>query len=192
MNDRRRDARILGGWLVEDARDALRHVVRHSVAGSPLLPRLSRYAIYRAAGIHTATANLCPHLTITGPGRNLSIGARTFVNRDCHVDLLAPVSIGSDCLLAMDVLITTSDHERGADGVRSRQIGRPITVGNRVWLGARSTLLPGVSVGDDVIVAAGAVVTRDCAPAGLYAGVPARRIKDLPTALSPDRVSASS
>lgn len=184
----KRTIRILAGWLVDDLSGSLRDVVRHSVGGSSLLPRVLRFGVYRAAGIRTATANVFPHLTVTGPGRNLTIGAHTYINRECHFDLTAPVTIGEDCLVGMRVLITTSDHERGRDGFDIAQTGRPVVIGDRVWLGAQCILLPGVTVGDDVIVAAGAVVTRDCRSAGIYAGVPARRIKDLGE--HPDTVSS--
>lgn len=55
----------------------------------------------------------------------------------------------------------------------------PITVQEGTWIGARSTILPGVTIGAGVIVAAGSVVTRDCDPHSLYAGVPARKIRSL-------------
>jgi maltose O-acetyltransferase len=54
-----------------------------------------------------------------------------------------------------------------------------VSVGNGSWLGTGVTVLPGVTIGEGCVIAAGAVVTADCAPDGLYAGVPARRIRDL-------------
>ncbi|WP_308493924.1 acyltransferase [Microbacterium terrisoli] len=53
----------------------------------------------------------------------------------------------------------------------------PIVVGDGVWIGARAIILPGVSIGDGCVIAAGAVVARDCEPHGLYGGVPAMRIR---------------
>lgn len=58
---------------------------------------------------------------------------------------------------------------------------QPITVGDGCWIGARAVILPGVTIGDGCVIAAGAVVSKDCAPNGMYAGVPARRIRELPT-----------
>jgi maltose O-acetyltransferase len=52
-----------------------------------------------------------------------------------------------------------------------------VRIGDRCWIGARATILPGVSIGDGTVVAAGAVVTKDCEPDALYAGVPARRLR---------------
>jgi len=59
--------------------------------------------------------------------------------------------------------------------------GKPVAVGNGCWIGARVMVMPGVSVGDGCVVAAGAIVTKDCEPHGLYAGVPAQRVRDLGT-----------
>jgi acetyltransferase-like isoleucine patch superfamily enzyme len=74
----------------------------------------------------------------------------------------------------MRVTITTSAHD-AADLKTVRH--RPVRIGNRVWLGVGVIVLPGVTIGDDVVVGAGAVVTRDCLEPGLYAGVPAERIR---------------
>ncbi|MFJ6374559.1 DapH/DapD/GlmU-related protein [Pseudarthrobacter oxydans] len=80
----------------------------------------------------------------------------------------------------MRVTFVTSSHRIGS---RERRAGAatsaPITVGDGVWIGAAAVVLPGVTIGEGVIVAAGAVVTSDCAPNGVYAGVPARRVKEL-------------
>ncbi|WP_425269614.1 DapH/DapD/GlmU-related protein [Gordonia alkanivorans] len=80
----------------------------------------------------------------------------------------------------MDVLFVTDTHELGP---HSRRAGEnksaPIKVGNGVWIGARAVILPGISIGDGVVIASGAVVAADCENDGLYAGVPARRIKTI-------------
>ena len=56
----------------------------------------------------------------------------------------------------------------------------PLVVSSGCWIGARAVLLPGLTIGEGCVVGAGAVVTKDCLPIGLYAGIPARRIRDLP------------
>jgi maltose O-acetyltransferase len=78
-------------------------------------------------------------------------------------------------------MFCTSTHEIGSRERRGgKSISIPIKVGNGCWIGARSMILPGVTIGDGCIIAAGSVVTKDCEPNGLYAGTPAKRIKDLP------------
>ena len=164
--------------LRDDVRSAARWLVLNTFAGSVVVPRAMRAVIYRCAGIRLRTANVRDHCVIGGRAR-LEIGPRTFVNRFCSFDLLAPITVGADCQIGPEVMFCTSTH--AVEGVTfSRQPhGLPVVVGDRCWLGARATLLPGARVGDGCIVAAGAVVTGQCEPGGLYVGVPARRVRDL-------------
>lgn len=155
-----------------------RRTVVNAIAGSSLVPRVLRWAIYRCDGADIRTMNVFPGLTLAGPARNLSVGAGTFINLACFIELVAPVRIGADCQLGMQAMIVTSHHESDVDGRVSRTpVGKPVTIGDRVWLGARATVLPGVTLTDDVVVAAGAVVTADCDTPGVYAGVPARLVR---------------
>jgi acetyltransferase-like isoleucine patch superfamily enzyme len=148
------------------------------VAASTAVPRPLRLLLYRAAGHSIQTANILDHCVIAGRAR-LTIGAGTFVNRRCFFDLLAPVTIGRDCQIAQDVMFCTATHELTAEGFARRPHGKAVQVGDRCWIGARATVLPGVQIGDGCVVGAGAVVAKDCAPGGVYAGVPARRIRDV-------------
>ncbi|QYR20593.1 acyltransferase [Paenibacillus sp. sptzw28] len=81
----------------------------------------------------------------------------------------------------MDVLFCTSSHDPGTKHKRAgKNNGKPIIIGDGSWIGARSIILQGVTVGEGCIIAAGSLVNKDCEPNGLYAGIPAKRIKDLP------------
>lgn len=162
-----------------DLRLGARHLWVNAIGGWCLTPRLVRFLIYRSAGLGVGTANIFPGCRFTGPG-GTTIGPASFVNSGCYFEASAPICIGRQCLIAMQVLITTSTHELGPDGFVSRESScAPVTIGNRCWLGARCVVLPGVTIGDGVVVAAGAIVTEDCAPHGLYAGAPAVRMRDL-------------
>ncbi len=109
----------------------------------------------------------------------VKIGA-SFVNNNCHFENSEMVEIGNNCHIAMDVLFCTDSHEIGSEQKRGGELYfSPIKVGNGCWIGARATILPGVKIGDGCIIAAGSVVNKDCESNGLYAGVPAKRIKDL-------------
>ena len=167
-------------FLAEDLSWGLRDLLVNGVGGFILTPRAVRYLLYRAAGLDIRTPGIYPDCTFLGYGR-VHIGKGSFINRECYFEAVDDISIGRDVAVAMQVLFVTSTHPFGTDG-RFDPVarGRPIRVGDRCWLGARVTVLPGVTIGDDVVVAAGAVVTKDCAPRGLYAGVPAVRIRDLP------------
>ena len=108
-------------------------------------------------------------------GSHISIGAGTFVTYDCVMLDAAPITIGAACQLAAHVQLVTATHPIDPG---PRRIGweyaEPITVADNVWLGAGVIVCPGVSIGEDTVVGAGAVVTRDL-PAGVVAyGNPAR------------------
>ena len=107
-------------------------------------------------------------------GSPIAIGGGTFVNYDCVMLDVAPITIGRACQLASRVQLLTATHPIDP-GPRRRgwEYGRPITLGDNVWLGGGVIVCPGVSIGDDTVVGAGAVVTRDL-PSGVVAfGVPA-------------------
>ena len=77
-------------------------------------------------------------------------------------------------------MIITAKHSLGGPELRAGDGGpEPVVIGDGTWIGAGAIILPGLTVGAGCIVAAGAVVTKDCTPNGLYAGVSARRIRDL-------------
>lgn len=97
-----------------------------------------------------------------GAGGRLSIGTGTYLNRNSEVVAWQEVRIGRDCMIGWDVLIMDTDqHPLPGRGVENR----PVQIGDRVWIGARATILKGVSIGDGAIVGACSVVTSDV-PAG--------------------------
>ena len=165
--------------LLEDVSWGLRDLLVNGVAGFMLTPRALRYVLYRLAGLGIRTPNIFPDCTFLGDGK-VQIGRGSFVNRECYFEAVGDITIGEDVAIAMQVLFVTSTHPFDAEGrFEPQATGRPIRVGDRCWLGARVTVLPGVTIADDVVVASGAVVTKDCASGGLYAGVPAVRVREL-------------
>ncbi len=178
---RRFGARLVARSLSEDATWALRGLYLNTMCGSVLVPRALRWLLYRALGLDVRTPNVLPRCKIVG-GESISItiGEGTFMNSDVYMESFAPIAIGRDCHVAMQVLIVTSTHLFDETGhYRREPVGHAVTIGDRVWIGARAIVLPGVTIGNDVVVAAGSVVTKDCEPNGLYGGIPARRIRDL-------------
>ncbi|MEA2371487.1 MAG: maltose O-acetyltransferase [Solirubrobacteraceae bacterium] len=108
-------------------------------------------------------------------GTPITIAAGTFVNYDCVMLDVAPITIGANCQIASRVQLLTATHPIDP-GPRRRgwEYGRPITLGDNVWLGGGAIVCPGVTIGDDTVVGVGAVVTRDL-PAGVVAfGAPAK------------------
>lgn len=114
-------------------------------------------------------------------GIAIEFGERAWVNDHCYFDNRDRISIGARCSLAMEVMLCTSTHEIGD---RSQRTGAyrtaPIEIQDGCWLGARTLVLPGVTIGSGCVVAAGSVVSADLEPNALYAGAPARRLRDLP------------
>jgi maltose O-acetyltransferase len=108
-------------------------------------------------------------------GTPITIGPGTFVNYDCVMLDVAPITIGAACQLASRVQLLTASHPIDPKPRRRGwEYARPITLGDNVWLGGGVIVCPGVSIGDDTVVGAGAVVTRDL-PAGVVAfGAPAK------------------
>jgi maltose O-acetyltransferase len=148
------------------------------LAASFLLNPQARLRTYRRCGLEIDTPKVQPGCWFFGD--DVRIGADTWVGHRCYFDSRARIEIGRSCDLGMEVMLCTSDHEPGTHERRAgRFAAQPIVVGNGVWIGARALLLGGVTVRDGCVIAAGAVVTDDCEPDGLYAGAPARRVKDL-------------
>jgi maltose O-acetyltransferase len=113
-------------------------------------------------------------------GTPISIGARTFINYGCVMLDVAAIRIGAHCQIASNVQLLTATHP--VDPVARRigwESGAPIALGDNVWLGGGVIVCPGVTIGDDTVVGAGAVVTRDL-PAGVVAvGNPARVLRPI-------------
>jgi maltose O-acetyltransferase len=120
---------------------------------------------------------------MTGQGDiypRLKIGRNCGFNKGCFFDLSESILIGDSVYLGHEVLLLTSTHKIGpADWRAGDLITAPIQIGSGSWIGARSTILPGVTVGEGAIVGAGALVIEDVAPRALVGGVPAKLIRML-------------
>jgi maltose O-acetyltransferase len=148
------------------------------LAASPLIGKRRRARILRRHGIDTRTERIEAHCYFHSA--NVSIGEGSYLNHGVHIENVARVEIGANVAIGMFTVIATSDHEIGMHEVRAANwTPQPVTIGDGCWIGARALILPGVNVGAGCVVAAGSVVTADCEPDGLYAGVPARRVRDL-------------
>lgn len=113
-------------------------------------------------------------------GDGIRIGARAFVNFNCTMLDGAPIAIGDECMIASGVQLITATHP--IDPVARRaawEQALPVTIGAGVWLGAGAIVCPGVSIGENTVVGAGSVVTKDL-PAGVVAyGNPARVAREI-------------
>ena len=112
----------------------------------------------------------------TDCGKNITFGKNVFLNTGCTFQDLGGVTIGDASQIGQNVTLCTLNHGLAPEQ-RNTIYPSPIVIGRNVWIGANATVLPGVTVGDDSIIAAGAVVTRNVPEKTVVAGVPARVIK---------------
>lgn len=111
-------------------------------------------------------------------GRNIHVGNRVFINSCCQFQDQGGIFIGDDCLIGHSVILATLNHHFAPEQ-RQNLSHAPIRIGRGVWVGARVTVLAGVTVGDYAILAAGAVVTKDVPARTIVGGVPARVLRRL-------------
>ncbi|GAB3751784.1 hypothetical protein GCM10027599_11010 [Yimella radicis] len=113
-------------------------------------------------------------LAAEGAGARLAVGDDTYIGHACHLHSIDPVSLGKRCVLADNVMVTSSDH--GRDDRRAVQGTGPVVIGDDVFLGQNVVVLGGVTIGSGATVAAGAVVVRDVPAGAVVGGVPAKLI----------------
>lgn len=111
-------------------------------------------------------------------GKNIHVGENVFINACCHFQDHGGVTLGDGCRIGHNVVFATLNH-----GLQPEERGitypAPIVLGKNVWVGSNSTILQGVTIGGNAVIAAGAVVTKDVEPGTIVGGVPARFIKKL-------------
>jgi maltose O-acetyltransferase len=111
-------------------------------------------------------------------GTNIRIGGSVFVNFGCVFLDVAAIEIGDACQIGPAVQIYTADHPRDAALRRAGyECGKPVRIGQNVWIGGGAIILPGVTIGDDAVVGAGSVVTRNVRPGATVVGNPARETR---------------
>jgi maltose O-acetyltransferase len=113
-------------------------------------------------------------------GENIHIGAGTFINYNLTALDVATITIGADCMIGPNVQLLTPTHPIDPAPRRAHlEAAQPIVIGDNVWLGGGVIVCPGVTIGEDSVIGAGSVVTRDI-PAGVVAvGSPARVIRSV-------------
>ena len=109
-------------------------------------------------------------------GKNITIGRDVFINSGCHFQDQGGISIGAGSLIGHNVVLATINHDLSPFRNRENHYA-PITIGERVWIGSNSVILPGVTIGSWAVVGAGSVVTRDVEPYTVVGGVPAKEIR---------------
>lgn len=111
-------------------------------------------------------------------GANITLGRGIFINSGCKFQDQGGVRIGDNSLIGHNTLLATLNHDLAPER-RADMHPAPITIGANVWIGSNSTILPGVRIGDDAVVAAASVVTKDVPPGAVVVGSPARVVRQV-------------
>ncbi|MBE1443565.1 MULTISPECIES: sugar O-acetyltransferase [unclassified Paenibacillus] len=113
-------------------------------------------------------------------GYNIHVGNHFYANFDCVILDVCEVRIGENCFIAPGVHIYTATHPLNPfERVSGAEFGKPVTIGNNVWIGGRAVINPGVTIGDNVVIASGAIVTKDVPSNVVVGGNPAKVIKTI-------------
>jgi acetyltransferase-like isoleucine patch superfamily enzyme len=115
----------------------------------------------------------------TEHGLNIRVGKNVFINQTCTLMDMGGIELGDETMLGPGVKLITGGHGLAPSKRKAYLTIAPIQIGRNVWLGAGASVLQGVSVGDNSVIAAGAVVTKDVPANVLVAGVPARVLRPL-------------
>jgi acetyltransferase-like isoleucine patch superfamily enzyme len=171
------------GWPVKAGLGVLRaHIDLRSCQRLGARPRLyGRCAVANHGHISIGDRLLMHGATVrcelaTHEGGRIEIGDRAFVNYGTSISAHRLVRIGDGCLIGQYTIIMDCDQHSpgGEDGHGTPE---PVLIGDRVWIGARCTILKGVTIGSDSVLAAGSVVTQNVPPGCVVGGVPARLLK---------------
>ncbi|OMP66493.1 maltose acetyltransferase domain-containing protein [Domibacillus epiphyticus] len=113
-------------------------------------------------------------------GYNIHAGENFYANFDCIILDVCEVRIGDNCFMAPGVHIYTAAHSLDPyERISGAEYGKPVTIGNNVWIGGGAIINPGIQIGDNVVIASGAVVTKDVPDHVVVGGNPAKIIKQL-------------
>ncbi|ERN54389.1 sugar O-acetyltransferase [Alkalihalophilus marmarensis] len=113
-------------------------------------------------------------------GYNIHVGNHFFANFDCVILDVCEVRFGNNCMLAPGVHIYTATHPINPfERIKGPEYGKPVTIGDNVWIGGSAIINPGITIGDNAVIAAGAVVTKDVPDNVIAGGNPARVIKEI-------------
>lgn len=149
-----------------------------------IVPRFRGDSIVRAKLLKASGAKIGRSVKIKsglivepiGASSNITIGEDSFLNTSVRLASRAGIDIGSNCAIGPSVSFETVNHVMG-DNSKWTTTSDAIKIGNNVWIGAGAIILPGITISDNAIIAAGSVVTRDVKSQSTVAGVPAKEIK---------------
>ncbi len=112
----------------------------------------------------------------TDCGKNIHLGKGVFINSGCRFQDQGGITIGDNALIGHNVVIATLNHNLRPEK-RANLIPIPVRIGKRVWIGSNTVILPGVTIGDNAVISAGSVVTKDVPENMIAVGNPAKVVR---------------
>ena len=113
-------------------------------------------------------------------GKHIEVGKNFFANYNCTLIDVAKITIGDNCMFGPNVAIYTAGHPLHPVTRNSMyEYGKPVTIGDNVWLGGNTVICPGVTIGDNVVIGAGSVVTKDIPPNVIAYGNPCKVVRNI-------------
>ena len=148
---------------------------------APILKRHSNLW-YSKLGVKGINYRISTNINLVGNHELLELGNQTEINAGCFLLAKDRIVIGDNSTLAYQTTILTSANPNGPHNKLAKvypKMTAPVTIGHDTWIGARTTILPGVTIGNYCVVAAGSVVNKDVPDYTVVAGVPAKKVKNL-------------
>lgn len=195
MNNINEWDRMVSGKLYNAASKDL---YKNHALGMMRCDRFNRIALWRAFSKKRALTKLIPSskgkdLFVFAPlyceyGRNINVGKGCFINYNCTLLDVSPITLEDGVWLGANVTLATPSHpflaeerlpQEYPDGFHDLEYSKPIVIKKNCWICSSATIVGGVTVGENSIVAAGAVVTRDVPPNCIVAGVPAKVVREI-------------
>lgn len=139
-------------------------------------PRISNRGILRIGDYVSILSTVVPCELLVFDGASLEIGSHSFINYGTSIAATGSVRIGRHCLLGMYSIIFDNDFHQ-VDQRLKRPEPNPVVLEDNVWLGHRTLIMPGVTIGHDSVVGAGSIVVKDIPPRSIAVGNPARVVR---------------
>ena len=163
-------------WFIRILSPLYQHRGKHSVIHSSVRMDTPPYRKFSLGDYSVIESFAC----INNAVGDIIIGNYTRIG--LHNTIIGPVTIGHHVNLAQGITVTALNHKFENPDIRIDEQGvstKPVVIGNDIWVGANAVILPGITIGDHSVIAAGAIVTKDVPPHSLVAGVPAKVIKQI-------------
>lgn len=159
----------------------IKNILLNGIASSVFTPPILQRWIYNSLGyaIHK-TSRIYPQCFCGNGKGKLKVGANSYINYRCFLDLGNDIIIGNNVSIAFNCTFINSTHEIGDDNQRAGLgVAKKIILEDGCWIGAHTTILPGVRIAKGCVIGANSLITKDTEKNGLYVGAPAIRIKTI-------------